>query len=395
MKRICEWAMALLFSGALLVLMAATILLPKERYSYYENRNLSAFPEITAETVLSGQVFGDLETLFCDYAAGRTTALKAVTWCDLNVFHRPVVNDIVVTDDALLEQLYTMPDTADDIARKAADVAADNAALRDQIEAYGGHYCYIAVPCQYAYYEDEYPSYLENRSAYTAAELAALNSAMDAQGVTHVDMGPIFDSLGHLPAFSSKVDNHYGLRGAYETYRAAVQALNDAYGLALSFPEEGADVTFSALPNPYMGSRTRKLLGLRGNDEKLLTAAFREDIPFTRFDNGGEVAATVYALPATDTEPLTYGLYMGGDIAETVLRTDRPELPSVLIFGDSFTNPVESLAYYSFDELRSIDLRHDTAQSLSDHIAAYKPDVVLCIRDYQSLLSREYNGNLS
>ena len=395
MKRIAEWAMVLLFSGALLVLMAATILLPKERYSYYENRNLSAFPEITAETVLSGQVFGDLETLFCDYAAGRTTALKAVTWCDLNVFHRPVVNDIVVTDDALLEQLYTMPDTADDIARKAADVAADNAALRDQIEAYGGHYCYIAVPCQYAYYEDEYPSYLENRSAYTAAELAALNSAMDAQGITHVDMGPIFDSLGHLPAFSSKVDNHYGLRGAYETYRAAVQALNDAYGLALSFPEEGADVTFSALSNPYMGSRTRKLLGLRGNDEKLLTAAFREDIPFTRFDNGGEVAATVYALPATDTEPLTYGLYMGGDIAETVLRTDRPELPSVLIFGDSFTNPVESLAYYSFDELRSIDLRHYTAQSLRDYIDAYRPDVVLCVRDYQSLLSREYNGNLS
>ena len=31
MKRICEWAMALLFSGTLLVLMAATVLLPKER----------------------------------------------------------------------------------------------------------------------------------------------------------------------------------------------------------------------------------------------------------------------------------------------------------------------------------------------------------------------------
>ena len=77
MKRICEWAMALLFSGTLLVLMAATVLLPKERYSYYENRNLSAFPEISAETVLSGQAFGDLETLFCDYAAWRTPALKA------------------------------------------------------------------------------------------------------------------------------------------------------------------------------------------------------------------------------------------------------------------------------------------------------------------------------
>lgn len=395
MKRICEWAMALLFSGVLLVLMAATILLPKNRYSYYENRNLSAFPEITAESVLSGQVFDDLETLFCDYAAWRTPALKAVTWADLNVFHRPVVNDIVVTDDALLEQLYTMPDTADDIARKAADVAADNAALRDQIEASGGHYCYIAVPCQYAYYEDEYPSYLENRSAYTAAELAALNSAMDAQGITHVDMGPIFDSLGHLPAFSSKVDNHYGLRGAYETYRAAVQALNDAYGLALSFPEEGTDVTFSALPNPYMGSRTRKLLGLRGDDEKLLTAAFREDIPFTRLDNWQEVASAVYALPATEDEALTYGLYMGGDIAETCIRTDRSSLPTALIFGDSFTNAVESLAYYSFDEMRSVDLRHYKTQSISDYIAAYQPDVVICIRDYEALLSRSDNGGLS
>lgn len=395
MKRICEWAMALLFSGVLLVLMAATILLPKNRYSYYENRNLSAFPEITAESVLSGQVFDDLDTLFCDYAAWRTPALKAVTWADLNVFHRPVVNDIVVTDDALLEQLYTMPDTADDIARKAADVAADNAALRDQIEAYGGHYCYIAVPCQYSYYEDEYPSYLENRSTYTAAELAALNSAMDAQGITHVDMGPIFDSLGHLPAFSSKVDNHYGLRGAYETYRAAVQALNDAYGLALSFPEEGTDVTFSALPNPYMGSRTRKLLGLRGDDEKLLIAAFREDIPFTRLDNWQEVASAVYALPATEDEALTYGLYMGGDIAETCIRTDRSSLPTALIFGDSFTNAVESLAYYSFDEMRSVDLRHYKTQSISDYIAAYQPDVVICIRDYEALLSRSDNGGLS
>ena len=395
MKRICEWAMALLFSGVLLVLMAATILLPKNRYSYYENRNLSAFPEITAESVLSGQVFDDLETLFCDYAAWRTPALKAVTWADLNVFHRPVVNDIVVTDDALLEQLYTMPDTADDIARKAADVAADNAALRDQIEAYGGHYCYIAVPCQYAYYEDEYPSYLENRSAYTAAELAALNSAMDAQGITHVDMGPIFDSLGHLPAFSSKVDSHYGLLGAYETYRAAVQKLNGDYGLALSFPEEGTDVTFSALPNPYMGSRTRKLLGLRGDNEKLLTAAFREDIPFTRLDNWQEVASAVYDLPATEDEALTYGLYMGGDIAETCIRTDRPSLPTALIFGDSFTNAVESLAYYSFDEMRSVDLRHYKTQSISDYIAAYQPDVVICIRDYEALLSRSDNGGLS
>ena len=146
MKRICEWAMALLFSGVLLVLMAATILLPKNRYSYYENRNLSAFPEITAESVLSGQVFDDLETLFCDYAAWRTPALKAVTWADLNVFRRPVVNETVVTDDVLLPQLYDPAMSDDDIRAQAKLVAEDNAALQKQVESYGGHYCYVAVP---------------------------------------------------------------------------------------------------------------------------------------------------------------------------------------------------------------------------------------------------------
>ena len=251
------------------------------------------------------------------------------------------------------------------------------------------------MPGQYVYYEDSYPAYLTNRSRYTDLELSALTEEMNAQGVCFLDMGPVFDSLGHPPEFSSRVDNHYGLLGAYETYRAAVQKLNGDYGLALSFPEEGTDVTFSALPNPYLGSRTRKLLGLRGDDEKLLTAAFREDIPFTRLDNWQEVASAVYALPATEDEALTYGLYMGGDIAETCIRTDRPSLPTALIFGDSFTNAVESLAYYSFDEMRSVDLRHYKTQSISDYIAAYQPDVVICIRDYEALLSRSDNGGLS
>ena len=86
---------------------------------------------------------------------------------------------------------------------------------------------------------------------------------------------------------------------------------------------------------------------------------------------------------------------MGGDIAETCIRTDRSSLLTALIFGDSFTNAVESLAYYSFDEMRSVDLRHYKTQSISDYIAAYQPDVVICIRDYEALLSRSDNGGLS
>ena len=86
-------------------------------------------------------------------------------------------------------------------------------------------------------------------------------------------------------------------------------------------------------------------------------------------------------------------LYMGGDIAETVIDTGRPELPSLLIYGDSYTNALETLLWYSFDVTRAVDLRCYQGRSLADYIQEYQPDVVLCIRDYGSLLSADCNGN--
>ena len=88
-----------------------------------------------------------------------------------------------------------------------------------------------------------------------------------------------------------------------------------------------------------------------------------------------------------------YDLYMCGDRAETVIKTNRPQLPDVLIYGDSFTNALECLAYYSFDEMRSIDLRHYDKMSLADYIEEYKPDYVICIRDYEALIKTEGNGS--
>lgn len=42
----------------------------------------------------------------------------------------------------------------------------------------------------------------------------------------------------------------------------------------------------------------------------------------------------------------------------TTIDTGRRELPSILIYGDSFTNAVESIAWYSFDRMESADFRY-------------------------------------
>lgn len=104
------------------------------------------------------------------------------------------------------------------------------------------------------------------------------------------------------------------------------------------------------------------------------------------------VISTLYDIP--DDEYLTYEIYMGGDIAETVIQTNRPELPNILIFGDSFANTMETIIWASFNETRTLDLRYYTSQSLSDYIEAFQPDIVVCIRDDSVFLDFTGNGNL-
>ena len=77
---------------------------------------------------------------------------------------------------------------------------------------------------------------------------------------------------------------------------------------------------------------------------------------------------------------------MGGDIGLTEIDTGREELPSILIYGDSFTNAVECIAYYSFDKMYSIDQRHYTESTLEEFIAQHQPEIVVCIKDYEGLM---------
>ena len=388
-QKFADWFVILGFLGFLALALAVTLLRPKTGWSYYENRNLARPAELTVETVLDGTFPASVEPVLQDHAAGRNTLLKLSAWADLHLFHRPVVNEVVPSEGMLLGfNAYETPDPAY-ITARAEEMAGTLAQLRDVVEGYGGRFCYVAVPGQYAYFSEAYPDFLNSRAAYTALELPAFTQAMAERGVALLDMGPVLEAAGSPRELYSLADYHYQFGGAYLTYRTILERLD----LDLTVLEEGENMAVQTLPNPYLGSRGRKLFGLENCGERLTIGVPEVPIPFTRTDNGEETAAAVYALPATETEDVLYALYMGGDVGETVIETNRPELPSILIYGDSFTNPVECLMYYSFDEMRSIDLRHYKDMTLAEYIQLHQPDIVVGIRDYEALLSADYNGS--
>jgi len=362
-------------------------------YSYYENRSLASFPEIEKKSIFNGSFFTQVEDWYRDHSAKRNNILAYDTLLNMNVLKRPVINKTVITKDVLLP--YNAPEMVDraEVRRLAKEMGQRLLSHSDLCASYGGKFYYVAVPCQYVYYEDKYPWYLNSRAEYTAETSTALFSVLDELGVSYIDMLEVFNKNGHLPEYSSTIDNHYSIFGALEIYNMLMNKINEDTGLNLHIMTEG-NYTTTTLPNNYLGSRKRKLLGLWKSDEKMSIITPNESIQFTRFNWGSETpgAPIVYSIPANETDDVLYSLYMGGDYSMTKIETNRPDLPTLLVYGDSFTNALESLIWYNFDTMYSLDFRYYSDMTLEEFIEKYKPDVVVCVRDYEQLINASFNG---
>ena len=392
MKKRANLFVTVCFLLFLTVAMVTTTFSSKETYSFYENRNLAQLPAPTAETLVSGRWGTSMEKYLSDHVAGRKALLAANTWLDLHLLHRPLVNQVVVTENCLLPELPDWMEDTTNVDRDADAITANLQSVAREVGSYGGRYYYVATPCQYVYHEDEYPWFMNDRSEYTRASVAALRDRLDGTDVNLIDMGEVFQAQGWPDELSSAVDNHFSIRGAYLTYHTIMDRINRDTGLGLDILEDG-EYVIEELPNHYLGSRLRKLMKQYRMEEKLSILNPLEPVPFTRSDYGGKPSpAQVYSLPEKPEDDVLYGMYMGGDIADTIIDTNREELPSILIYGDSFTNAVECILFNSFDTMYSLDLRHYKDMSLGAFIERYQPDFVVCIRDYESLLSTEANG---
>ena len=379
------------FGLFLLAIMTVTTLRPKDTYSYYENRNLATIHEATAEEILTGEWTSNIDKYLSDHAAGRNTLLKASTYINCHILRQPVVNDVVITENCLLPEISDWMLDTSLIEGQTAAITQNLTSLSDLVESYGGVYYYVATPCQYVFHSDDYPWFMNNRSHYTEQSLAALSASLQEAGVRFIDIGQCFAAHGWADHLSSAIDNHYSMHGAYLTYLEIMERIHADTGFDVEILRDG-DYQIQELPNRYLGSRTRKLMGLWPCEERLSILLPNVEVPFIRKNNHNETASTVYSLPNNQWEDVLYSLYMGGDIALTEIDTGREELPSILVYGDSFTNAAECILYYGFDKMYSIDMRHYKETTLGEFISAHKPDIVVCIRDYEALLSVDGNG---
>ena len=394
MNRISKRAFLALLLAVLFAVPAGVILWShRETTAYYENRTLAERPTLTWQSLWDGTFATAFESWFSDHAPGRTTLLEADTAVQMKVLRRPVVNDIVLSADGVLVPFLSYDEyTEQDYAGPAASIAENYGKLNDHVKANGGSFYFVGLPEQRVYFEEKFPDYLNNHETEAQTADALFIQALEDQGVRFLNMEDVYDELGRPEEFYSTVDHHYNYYGAYTAYRSIMDTLaSDGWDLPV-LTEDKIDLVEQ--PFPYIGSRNRKLYNLWPNTDKAVIGVQKDPVAFTRYDNGELSDKPLFILPEDPAMPTTYNLYMGGDFGETVLETDRPELPDVLIFGDSFTNALETLLYASFDETHILDLRYYTDKSLKDYISDYQPDIVLCVQNDTFYYTTTGNGNV-
>lgn len=389
MKRICNILAVVLFAGVIFALPAASVVLPREHVSIYENRTLATFPALSAKTLFDGSFVSGVETYLTDHLAGRNAMLEAYVRLNRDVLGKPVVNDVYESDEGtLLARLNYDHYDAEAVAWRMEQQLGEHEALNELVTSYGGQFLFVGVSEQRRDRYDQYPDYLQPGTGTIDNAERLLFDGLAARGIAAINMYDVFTAHGGQDGYYSKLDHHYTFAGARLTYETIMEAINAGRDEPLAVLTEDK-LVFHEAEGDFYGSYSRKIFNLQRVQETLLWAEPADPIPFTRTDNGKAVEPAVF----TPREGYaSYGSYMGGDVAETVIETGRPALPTVLIFGDSFTNPVEGLLYYSFDELRALDLRYYDEMTLFEYIETYRPDYVIALRDRMQYNQAAGNG---
>ncbi len=393
MEKIFNYAVILLFCAVIFIVPVKTFTEAPQEYTIYENRKLKPLQEFTTEALFEGQYLPQFNDYFTDRIWKRTLLMKAYSQLNVNCLNKLVVNNVVIQPRLLLPFVeYSYEDYNFD--EPAAKTVENLTVLKNDIEKYGGKFVYVGVPEQMSMLRDHYPDYLENNDRKFTLMEKTFFDGMEKAGIGNILMRKEFSETEDYTKFYSKTDHHYNLFGAYYTYQKIIEYFNEKHQASLPLLEE-SDFEYIELENPFYGTRFRKLYDAYDFSEKLYYHKALNPITFDRWDEGKKVESTRFTLPTDITTPIVYGIYMGNDYSETIIKTYREDLPNVLIFGESFTNPLETFLYNSFNTTVSLDLRFYKTKTIRQYIEEYKPDYVICLRDDTAYFNFKANGNIA
>ena len=352
-----------------------------EPISQTEYRALQQFERPYKSTILDGGWMLSFERYISDQLVVRDALMKSYFGL-LDILGTKERNGYVIAQYKKDTLVLKVPNVAmnktneqQDLEKKIGNQLETMKSLKDVCTENGAVLISLQIPHETEIYQDYYPKYYEFDSVEHNSLQEYIDKRYEEEGIDVLDVGRILRDKMSQEQVYFYTDHHYTYKGAYYAYKELLKYINVKYGEKLSFPDWN-ECPYEKDSRRFVGSSLRTFGDSGRFNADSIEYVYPSDMPkYSRYEEG-----ELSDIPIFDCQYPKYSCFMGGDKANTQIHSNRTYLPNILFIGYSYTNPLECMAIYSFNEMHSIDPRHYTG-SIEKYICDNEIDYVVVVRN--------------
>lgn len=328
------------FFGFIVIFGILTLVMPKEKKSELENRNLADFPKFSFDNVMNCKFMNGIETYISDHFVGRVPYLK-LKGASERFIGRSERNDVYITGERMMLKV-TDPDYA------SVDKSIDAINIfNDGIDA---QVYMMLVPTSAAIYSDQLPKNAPN---------------LDQQSFIDYVYGKLDSDIVGIDAYSAmksganeyiyyRTDHHWTSLGAYLAYNAAGKKMGYSPLARDSFDIQHASDSF-------LGTLYSKTL-YDGCEPDVIDYWFGENgenIVSMEVNTGNGIDAydSLYMREYLDKKD-KYASFTGTNQPLITIKTKCEDGPKILVIKDSYAHSYVPFLANNYSEITMLDMRY-------------------------------------
>ncbi len=340
MNRRQSWNIILLFVILIFGFTLATFLTPERARSEAENRELAGHPEVTLQSLLSGEFEEDYETYLTDQFVLRDDWIGLKTAAE-RLTQKRESKDIYFAEDDYLIEKHTGTFTA---AQAETNIQLLAAFLEQYQARFENGATVMIVPNAVSVLRDKLPPFA---SPYDERfYLADIERAIPENlwfGANEILRSHRDEEIYY------RTDHHWTTLAAFYVYQAW------AASKGLHIPSED-EYEIETVTEEFEGTVQSKL-GIETRKDAIRLYLPRRDIFYTVETDGQEKEYSVYDYSKLNTKD-KYGVFFGGNYALTKITTRADNGRKILLLKDSYANCFAPFLLGEYEEIDLLDIRY-------------------------------------
>lgn len=330
--------MVLVFGVLLIFLVLANFIKADQEFSEEENRMLAQKPELTWESLVSGDYMKDFESYVSDQFFARNQWITLKLYEDISLGKKESNGVYLGKDGYLIEK----PD------EPAWESVENNmSAISALAERYPDISTYMCtVPNAYYILEDKLPAKAPVRDQ--EADLRRISELMGDR-VHNISVTDILKEHAGEEIYY-RTDHHWTSLGAYYAFGAVAEEMG--------LKNVETEYNIHTVANDFQGTLASKS-GYHASEDKIQVyeAANIEPEYILTYVEENEKSASMYKSECLE-EKDKYTVFFGGNHARVDISTTQPERKNLLLFKDSYANCFVQFLLPYYQNIIMVDARY-------------------------------------